>query len=113
MVKGALLHDYFLYDWHKPNRSHRFHGLTHPETALANAMREWALNEMEADIIKKHMFPLIPILPRYKESVVVCIADKVCSTAEMLYLRPDKEVKKIYDSIIFGQQPGRKYTKAD
>ena len=26
LVRGALLHDYFLYDWHEHDRSHRFHG---------------------------------------------------------------------------------------
>ena len=100
LVKGALLHDYFLYDWHNPGPSHKFHGFTHPETALANAKREWELNDMEADIIKKHMFPLIPALPRYKESVLVCIADKVCSSAEILYLPPSREVKQIYDNLL-------------
>ena len=26
LVRGALLHDYFLYDWHVPDPSHRLHG---------------------------------------------------------------------------------------
>lgn len=60
LVTGALLHDFFLYDWHKPDISHRFHGFTHPETALKNARRNWKLNETEIDIITKHMFPLFP-----------------------------------------------------
>lgn len=99
MAKGALLHDYFLYDWHKPGSPHRFHGFTHPGIALANAMREWDLNDTEKDIIKKHMFPLIPVLPRYKESVLVCIADKICSTTEILFLPPGKKVKQLYDGL--------------
>ena len=46
IVRGALLHDYFLYDWHKkkirPSRFYKFyemHGFTHPGTALENAKR--------------------------------------------------------------------------
>ena len=26
LLRGALLHDYFLYDWHDPDPSHRLHG---------------------------------------------------------------------------------------
>ena len=37
LVRGALLHDYFLYDWHEKDDSHRLHGFTHPRRALENA----------------------------------------------------------------------------
>lgn len=39
LVRGALLHDYFLYDWHCPDPSHRLHGLHHARRALENAGR--------------------------------------------------------------------------
>ncbi|HVI42250.1 MAG TPA: HD domain-containing protein [Anaerovoracaceae bacterium] len=100
LITGALLHDYFLYDWHKPDISHRFHGFTHPKTALENALHEWELNETEIDIITKHMFPLIPALPRYKESILVCIIDKICSIWEILSLPTCKEVRHLYDCAI-------------
>ena len=29
LVRGALLHDYFLYDWHTPDPAHRLHGFRH------------------------------------------------------------------------------------
>ena len=31
LVRGALLHDYFLYDWHTPDPSHRLHGFHHAD----------------------------------------------------------------------------------
>lgn len=96
LVKGALLHDFFLYDWHTKDRSHRFHGFTHPAAALTNAQKEWRLNEKEADIIRKHMFPLIPAVPRYRESLLVCLVDKFCSIMEILRLPPNSQVKTIY-----------------
>ena len=34
LVKGALLHDYFLYDWHEKRKGHHFHGFTHPGLSL-------------------------------------------------------------------------------
>ena len=37
LIRGALLHDYFLYDWHEKDKSHRLHGFYHPSTALRNA----------------------------------------------------------------------------
>ena len=41
LVKGALLHDYFLYDWHEKNKNHRLHGFYHPRHALRNAMQDY------------------------------------------------------------------------
>ena len=34
LVRGALLHDYFLYDWHEKDASHRWHGFHHARRAL-------------------------------------------------------------------------------
>ena len=34
LVRGALLHDYFLYDWHIPDESHKWHGVTHAGDAF-------------------------------------------------------------------------------
>lgn len=82
LVRGALLHDYFLYNWREPG-DHRLHGLFHARRAMENAQRDFGLNAVEADIIRRHMFPLNPTPPRYKESVVVTWADKLCAVREM------------------------------
>ena len=84
LVRGALLHDYFLYDWHEKDSSHRFHGFRHAKIALENAKKDFNLNEMEKDIIVCHMFPLTLMPPRTKEAWVVCIADKWCAIIEIL-----------------------------
>ena len=34
LVRGALLHDYFLYDWHEPEAWHRLHGFLFLRTAM-------------------------------------------------------------------------------
>ena len=101
LVRGALLHDYFLYDWHTPDPSHRLHGFTHPKTALANAERDLALTETERDIIAKHMFPLTPKPPMRKESVIVCLVDKICSLYEVFKRNPyrNKELRLAYARI--------------
>ncbi len=83
LVRAALLHDYFLYDWHdKTVPGHNIHGFTHPRTACINADRDFGLNEVEKDIISKHMFPLTFFPPRYRESVLVTLADKWCALCE-------------------------------
>lgn len=61
LIRGALLHDYFLYDWHEKDRSHCLHGFRHPSTALKNARADYPLNRIEKNIIARHMFPLTPI----------------------------------------------------
>ena len=83
LVRGALLHDYFLYNWRVPDPAHRLHGFCHGRLAMENAERDFGLNPVEADIIRRHMFPLTPIPPCYWESAVVCCADKLCAMREM------------------------------
>lgn len=87
LVRGALLHDYFLYDWHVPDKSHRLHGFRHANFAFKNASAEYPLNSIEADMIKRHMFPLNPVPPRYIESAILCTADKFCALKETLFDR--------------------------
>ena len=86
LIRGALLHDYFLYDWHVPDPAHRWHGFHHAQKALENAARDFHLGPIERDIIKKHMFPLNLAAPRYRESVLVCVADKICAVGETFSL---------------------------
>ena len=88
LVRGALLHDYFLYDWHKPDAEnpHRLHGFYHPGRALKNASKEYKLTLREKDIIKKHMWPLTVVPPGCREAWIVTTADKWCSLLETLHM---------------------------
>jgi uncharacterized protein len=90
LVYGAMLHDFFLYDWHDKNYDRkRLHGFHHPKTALRNAEKLYLLSKIERDIIIKHMWPLTIKFPKYKESYVVTISDKICSLME-IYSRQNK-----------------------
>ena len=85
LIRGALLHDYFLYDWHDKEYlayRQRLHGFHHPATALRNAEKEYELNDIQREIIKKHMWPLSVVPPTCREAWVVTAADKYCSLME-------------------------------
>ena len=98
LVKGALLHDFFLYDWHVADRSHGLHGFTHSRTALHNAAMEFNLDKIEKDIILSHMFPLNLKPPRCKESWIVWLVDKFCSLAETFGLAAYPAVAGLYET---------------
>ncbi len=88
LIRGALLHDYFLYDWHHEdkNNPHKLHGFYHPGTALKKAKKEYVLTKKQEDIIKHHMWPLTLNPPKCREAWIVSLADKYCSTLETLHL---------------------------
>jgi uncharacterized protein len=75
-ARGALLHDLFYYDW--ATEGPRLHGFKHPRICLDNAIDIIDLNKREKDIIKKHMWPLTVVPPRYPEAWSVCLADTFC-----------------------------------
>mgnify|MGYP002855617067 CR=1 FL=1 len=90
LVRGALLHDFYLYDWHvhDPLRAHRLHGFLHPGRAFRNARAVLSVNKVERDIILRHMFPLTPLPPRHRESWIVTAADKYCTFRETVMANP-------------------------
>lgn len=93
LVRGALLHDYFLYDWHKRDKAHRLHGFHHAKKALINAERDFSLNDTEKEIIMRHMFPLNITPPRSAESRIVCLADKLCAAGEVAVNYKNRMIK--------------------
>lgn len=90
LVKGALLHDFFLYDWHDGAFTpDGLHGFSHPVTAERNARKTFRLTDKERKIIKNHMWPLtLTRIPDSKEAWLVCMADKYCSLKETLLKNP-------------------------
>ncbi|MDO5146730.1 MAG: HD domain-containing protein [Eubacteriales bacterium] len=88
LLVGAFLHDFYLYDWHEKDASHRWHGFYHADKALFNASRVFLLSKKEQDIIRQHMWPLtLRQVPSCRESLIVCLSDKISSTLETFFRR--------------------------
>ena len=75
-ARGGLLHDFFLNKYNTKNSRKLL--ISHPSIALNNAKKHFVLSDKEKNIIKCHMFPVsISVFPKYRESVVVSLVDKV------------------------------------
>lgn len=91
LLRGAVLHDYYLYDFSENPVGAYEHGTTHAEKALRNAEKAFVLNDTEKNIIYSHMWPLnLTHLPRTKEAWIVSVADKICAVQEMLASKKDR-----------------------
>jgi len=103
-ARGGILHDLFYYDWREDDWSHRPHGYLHPGFALRNA-RELCgpLDKKTENIIIRHMWPLTPIPPKYKEAFIVSMADKYCAVKE-LYVSLSKHYRARFYKLI---EPGK------
>ncbi len=102
---GGLLHDFYPYAWlyseelnnYDPSYLERLyrhesffhkHGFTHAREAYNNYLKyfENYKNKKVSDCIIKHMFPLNIKLPKYRESWLVSIADKISSVKDTGYI---------------------------
>lgn len=94
VVRAALLHDFFGYDWHSDRfrrylsrysgfkRVIRMHAFVHGYIAADRAKHTFGLTERECEAIARHMFPLAA-LPRTRVAWIVSLADKAVASKEM------------------------------
>lgn len=95
-ARAGLLHDLFYYDRKAYNNTKEkgqiSHSMLHAFMAAENAAKLIDINDMERDIIEKHMWPVTHKRPKYKESFVICFVDKYCAVLE--YLAPKLKIHK-------------------
>ncbi len=94
VVRAALLHDFFGYDWHGERfrryvhhfsgirRITRMHAFVHGHIAAGRAQRTFGLTPRECEAIARHMFPLAA-MPRTRIAWIVTMADKAVASCEM------------------------------
>ena len=96
VIRAALLHDFFGYDWHGERfppllragipacgvmmRMHAFvQAISRPD----RAKHTFGLTERECEAIARHMFPLAA-MPRTRIAWIVTLADKAVASREMV-----------------------------
>lgn len=77
VAKAGLLHDFFLSNENRKQKERILSTFTHPKKAVKKSDEVFGITELEADIIKSHMFPVNLTIPKYAESWVVNFTDKV------------------------------------
>ena len=100
---SGLLHDFYPWVWIESedikeldngyymnyrNEKHKFlkqHGFIHGKAASENYIKYFPEleNKKITNTIKRHMFPLTIIPPRYKEGIIVSMIDKINSVHEL------------------------------
>lgn len=75
-TRAALLHDFFFDKQFDKSNNFVNKSKTHPEYALENSRRCFNINEIEADAILNHMYPLTPNKPESMEGITLSLVDK-------------------------------------
>lgn len=96
-ARAGLLHDFFFYDRkeHEPLDGECWHGAWHPKIAFFSALELFPLNDRETDMIINHMFPVTPHLPRFRETWVIQLVDKLCAIGEVCSLAARNSSRKL------------------
>ncbi len=85
LATGAILHDFYGYDWHGAGWRHSYR---HAELARKNAERRFHIDEATQAVIRSHMWPISPLRPpSSREAIIVTVADKIVSARETLFRR--------------------------
>lgn len=97
-TRGAMLHDFYLYDQHKGEQPIRGrHCAVHPVIALQNAKQHFEVDPIIEDCILHHMWPSCPGMPKTKEGMIVEAADKYCASIEW----SSRQVRRIPQRLAF------------
>lgn len=91
LIQGALLHDFFGYDWHDTKEKKplfKKHGFTHAKEASRRAKEIFGIDKHTEDVINSHMWPLtLRSIPKSREALILCFADKIVSFKETVFKR--------------------------
>ncbi|MBR2589358.1 MAG: HD domain-containing protein [Clostridia bacterium] len=96
-VRGAMLHDLYLYDWHikTAERTPLTHTFNHPKTSVKNAKIYFKPTQKELKMVRAHMWPLTLFhMPSSKEAWILTIADKYCAWNESFGIYDNSDFRK-------------------
>ena len=85
VLVGAILHDYYLYDWRIEKNKRKKHGRNHPYISSENASKDFQISEKTKKVIESHMWPInMKEYPTSREAKIVSLCDKMVSLGEVL-----------------------------
>lgn len=85
VARGGLLHDFYtdkISECKKIRDKIKLFSTKHPKDAVNNSLNYFNLSEKEINIIETHMFPVDYRIPKFAESWIVSLVDKVLSFGE-------------------------------
>ena len=95
VLVGAILHDYYLYDWRKDRSKLKHHGVRHPSIASDNASRDFDVSPQVKKVIETHMWPMkFKEYPKSREAKIVSLSDKAVAIRQALTSHKHKEKRK-------------------
>lgn len=86
VARGGLLHDFYtdkISECEKVKDKIKLFSTQHPKDAVNNSLTYFDLSDKEINIIETHMFPIDYKIPKYAESWLVSIVDKILSLGEV------------------------------
>ena len=103
---GAILHDYYLYDWRSDRERLKGHAKNHEMIASENASRDFGVPPEIKKVIESHMWPFnFKSFPNTREAKIVSFADKSVATSEAFtsvkYKKKKRETYIKYISTLF------------
>jgi len=100
VARAGLLHDFFVTK-ELSRKERTISAFVHPKKALANSTKFFNLSEKEKNIIEAHMFPLVPNkIPKYMESWIVSLVDKIVASYEFSYSYGSKALCKLPNAYV-------------
>lgn len=101
-VRGAFLHDLFLYEWRTEQPVEGNHFLIHPIQALHNARNITDVTPVMEDVIASHMWPIGNVKPKTSEGWLIQMVDKMCAVME-IGVQSTKKIERFnYAPILLG-----------
>lgn len=81
-ARGAMCHDFYLYDNAQFYKTNMRHSVVHPRYALLNTRLHFETDPVMEDCIVHHMWPAGSGMPTTPEGMIVTLADKYCASVE-------------------------------
>ena len=97
VVRAALLHDFYLYQWYT-EKHEEYHIWYHPKESVKNIEAHFGeMTPLQKNMILSHMFPTCVELPKSKGAWILTLCDKRCAIED--YITHSVSFREVYDEI--------------